>query len=101
MITSKELWEAIAECHNKRDPDAKTCAKLASYYIILDHMSEKSDSNHSYDMPRLNSNSEFGRVIKHIKTSKVLEVMDDLMETISVVEPRLYDKVMDKLTALR
>lgn len=103
MIAPKELYEAIAECLNKRDPDAKTCAKLASYYIILDHLSDMPDmdSKYSYDPPKLNSNSEFGRIIKHVKTSKVLEVMDDLMETISVIEPRLYDKVMDKLAALK
>jgi len=104
VITESELTAAIAECKSQKHPDASTCAKLASYYIILDHMKSgaRTNAQHSYDAPavRYISRSEFGQLIGRLPIDGVMQVMDELMETIKVKEPRLYSAVMDKLTAL-
>ena len=39
--------------------------------------------------------SEDSVMVLHGKTK--LEIMDELMETLSIIQPRLYDAVMDRL----
>lgn len=108
MITEKELHEAIAECQGQRNPNANTCIKLASFYTILDHLynneekEEKRETVPSYSFalpPELtyDSGTEFSDKIHDMNIDDVLAVMDELMATLSVVNPRLYASVMRKL----
>ena len=107
MITKQELDSAIAECQGKRDPDAKTCMMLAAFYTIRNEMygdAEKSEQpSYSYaPAPDRNpieydSDTEFARVIARRDLNDVLPVMDELMETLSIIQPRLYNAVLDKL----
>lgn len=104
MITEKELHEAIAECQGTRNPDAKTCLKLASFYTILDHVKEKETPQqvvqYSYAGPpeeKYVSQTEFGEITSALDDYTIMEIMDELMSTLSVVEPRLYASVMRKL----
>ena len=101
MIREDDLREAIAECQGERNPNANTCIKLAAYYSILDHIDEKPQMSYSYaepaDVVRLNSGSEFSDMIRGRDTMKVLRVMDELMETLELVAPRLYEITLQKL----
>lgn len=104
MIKEQELLEAIAECQGQRNPNASTCIKLASYYTILDHIKEELKVSeiptYSYAAPPevyYESDTEFGRKVKDMDTGEVLAVMDELMTTLKVLHPRLYDGVMSKL----
>lgn len=102
MITEKELHEAIAECQGQRNPNASTCMKLASFYTILDHMKEPEveKSTYSYAPPpgfTYNSGTEFSDRIQDKSMDDILAVMDELMTTLSVVNPRLYAGVMRML----
>lgn len=111
MIREEELLDAIAECQGTRNPNANTCIKLASFYTILDHIKKdvsepRFDKDYSYDVqetmvePRYASNSEFGKLISNKDNYYVLKTVDELMETLRVMQPRLYDAFMKKLTAL-
>lgn len=102
MIKEEELLDAIAECQGQRNPNASTCIKLASFYTILDHLKEVAPP----EIPRYSfaaepdtytSDTEFGQRISGMSVNDVLAVMDELMTTLSVVNPRLYDAVMRKL----
>jgi len=104
LIREEELLEAIAECQGQRNPNANTCIKLASYYTILDHLEEKEEKPmYSYAAPPAiertpyTSDTEFGQRIQSLNTNDVLAVMDELMTTLSIINPRLYDGVMAKL----
>ena len=106
MITEKDLLEGIAECQGQRNPDAKTCYKLASFYTILDHIGENTKkvadpvpvySYASDPEERYQSDTEFSQVIQDLNNYEILEIMDELMETLSVIEPRLYASVIRKL----
>ena len=105
MITEKELLEAIAECQGQRNPNSSTCMKLASFYTILDHMKEpdakkEETPTYSFALPPQNeydSGTEFSDQIRNMDIYDVLAVMDELMTTLSVVNPRLYAGVMRKL----
>jgi hypothetical protein len=104
LIKEQELLEAIAECQGQRNPNASTCMKLASYYTILDHMKEEPNVSkiptYSFAAPpevHYESDTEFGQRVASMDINDVLAVMDELMTTLSVINPRLYNGVMRKL----
>ena len=101
MITEHDLKEAIAECQGVHNPNANTCIKLASYLTILEHMQEQMPT-YSYASPaesvvNYTSGTEFSEVINGKSINRVLEVVDELMSTLQVVNPRLYNAVLYKI----
>lgn len=108
MITEKDLIEAIAECQGQRNPNANTCIKLAAFYTILDHIREKQEEldpqpSYSYSAPpdlsviTYRGDSDFAEAINDMDTQEIWPIMDELMDTLSVVNPRLYRSVMRKV----
>ena len=110
MIRIEDLQEAIAECEGVRNPNANTCIKLASFYTILNQMQGKETETPALPMysfaaePKreplmieYESETEFGQIVKGMDPEKVMEVMDELMNTLQVMIPRLYDGVLAKL----
>lgn len=104
MITEHDLHEAIAECQGERNPNAQTCIKLAAYYTILHELTDKPIQPeypvmYSADPAGidLQSDSEFAEVVRGRDPAGVWEIIDELMQTLSVVNPRLYASVMRKL----
>lgn len=108
MITEHDLREAIAECEGVRNPNASTCIKLAAFYTILKHMTGEEPDRPQYSFASGPAESEEANIVPHISDSEfsqavegrdVLDVMlvvDDLMSTLLVVNPRLYASVMRK-----
>lgn len=113
MITEQDLQAAIAECEGTRNPNANTCLKLAAFYTIKDKLYPE-EQNHFADVskmvysgatepepvkPMLKSDTEFARAAEGVSTEHLFAVMDELMTTIHILQPRLYDGVMRKLTS--
>ena len=108
MITEQDLNAAIAECQGKRNPDSNTCIKLAAFYTIKREMfGEEKDAEpkpvYSYAPPPENtielfSESEFAKVIDGREQKEVMPILDELMSTLKVIHPKLYNAVMDKLS---
>lgn len=101
MIKEQELLDAIAECQGERNPNANTCRNLAAFYTILDHMNgnntisepmPKLDEGYSYD-----SGSDFYLAIRQKSMDEILGLFDEVMETLQVVNPRLYASIMRKI----
>ena len=102
--------EAIAECQGVRNPTSSTAIKLAAFYTILDHLEDDADDSravmpfpsYSYanepseEIVTYESDSDFSRAIQGMETNEVLAIMDELMNTLQVVNPRLYNGVMRK-----
>lgn len=103
MITERDLHEAIAEMQGVRNPDANTCLKLASYYTILDHTVESKGEEiaYSYAPPPQNieysSDSEFWQRVKDRDKEEVWALIDELIQALEVINPRLYQSFMRKL----
>jgi hypothetical protein len=57
----------------------------------------KSISPITSDIIEYDSGSEFSQRIHGRKISDVLPMIDELMETLQVMNPRLYNSVMDRL----
>ena len=95
MIREEELLAAIAECQGERNPNANTCIKLAAYYIILDHISsEPTDSARGYSY---SSGSEFSRIAERMEWERFMGIMEELMEALEVLCPKLYRATLDKM----
>ena len=106
MITEHELLEAIAECQGQRNPNANTCIKLASFYTILDHIENKSEDLHvtNYSFANepentiiYNSGTEFADAIYGKNIDDIISIIDELMTTISVINPPLYKSVIRRI----
>ena len=108
MITEKDLQDAIAECQGERKPTATTCRNLAAYFTIYDHLFPK-QAELAEDIPQTifktvdediiadYGDTEFYRMIRGRKAADIWAVMNELMETLQVINPRLYDGVMRQL----
>jgi uncharacterized protein YwqG len=106
LITRQDLESAIAECQGNPTPNANTCAQLASFYIIKDHMYGKREevepmqysmANEPTESVEYKGESEFAEAIRGKNTDEVLSIMDELMETLQVLHPKLYAGVMRRL----
>ena len=112
MITEMDLREAIAECQGQRNPSASTCIKLAAFLTIHRELfGEEKDAgrlppepSYSYAMqtepePTIlnDSGSEFARAIDGRPQAEIWPLMDEMMDTIHAIHPRLYSAVMDRL----
>lgn len=109
MIREEDLREAIAECEGVRSPSASTCLKLASYYAILDHKFGRSDpeqgqnqSQYSYasqsEIPF--GDTELSRVIEKKGMSTCYPIIEETIEAMSVVVPKLHQAMLRKLDSL-
>lgn len=96
MITRRDLLEAIEKCQGQKNPNANTCVKLAAYYVILDHTPEDESELSFTNRP----SSEFMSILNTKKMDDVLIVIDDLMEDLQGVNPKLYYKTMERLSRL-
>lgn len=100
MITEQDLKEAIAECNGQRHPNANVCLKLAAFYVIKDHLFPEAEelARTNMNTNEYKSDSEFMKIAQGVDFGKILEVFDELMETLMVINPRLYESVVRKLT---
>lgn len=105
MITEHDLQEAIAECEGQRNPTANTCIKLAAFYTIKQNLFPKEESNYSFTpAPLENVNrveykgtSEFAQAIYGMPNDLAWSIMDDLMETLEIINPKLYNSIIRKV----
>ena len=107
MITRQDLEQAIAECTGERNPNANTCIKLAAFLTIkrelfgeekhAEQFTEYSFATAPNRKIEIDSDSEFAKAIDGKDQKEILPVIDELMDTLNVIQPRLYDAVMNKL----
>lgn len=110
MFTKAELVDAINELTEGRHT-IQNCEKLAAIYTVLDHLypedSAKDDFLVGYsgaagteeaerNIPRY-GDTEFLIAISGKDPREMWSLMDELMETLAVINPRLYDGVMRKI----
>ena len=114
MINEQDLQEAIAECMGERNPNANTCIKLAAFYTIRNELFGNSEQPNARMLPEpsysfaappepaettitYDSGTDFSRIINGRNPDNIWPIMDELMDTIHTIMPRLYDGVMRKL----
>lgn len=107
MITREDLQQAISECQGVRNPNASTCIKLAAFLTIQRELfgeEKQAEQLPSYSFApapdrniiEMNSDSDFARAVNGMDMDEFLPIIDELMETLSIIQPRLYSAVMSK-----
>lgn len=79
-----------------KDTTYATCEKLADLYIVRDHMTglRRGEPLEVY------GESEFLWAVDGKDSAEVWSIMDELMNTLSVVNPKAYNSVMEKIKGL-
>lgn len=112
MLDPKEIDIEIARLEYG-ESSYPAYAKLATLYTIKNQMNKQDPENHSYeqaysaapaaemsvDVGRY-GDSEFLREVEGKDQEQVWGIMDDLMDTLQVANPRVYNGVMRKIRAL-
>lgn len=105
MITEKELIDAIEACEKEPLTPSKI-AKLADFYIIYDHLFGEPvgyRSNMSFAEPpaenilKTSGKTEFLQAIDGQPADKVLNIVSELVESIKLLHPRMYEHMITKL----
>lgn len=108
--------EAIAECQGERNPNANTCIKLAAFLTIRNELFGKTEQ---VDVSKVEtptysfaaapaepventidyySDTDFSRAIDGRDPADIWPIIDELVSTIQVIQPRLYDTFMRRLS---
>ena len=101
MITLREVEEAIKELE-KGPKNYETCRKLATFCTLRELMFgggkySRADGNDKIEVVGLYGESNFLRSVAGCDAPTVWKVMDELMAVLKMVNPRLYDGVMERL----
>lgn len=114
MITEQALQEAIAECQGERNPNRNTCMMLAALYTIQDHLfpAKETSSVPSYSFAEPPNkmiqysgaesvgeygSSDFLQAIKGKDPAEMWKTIDELMDTLKMINERMYNSVMRKI----
>ena len=114
MITEKEISQAIEEC--MREPvTGNKRAVLADLIIIQDYLfgepvqaqeEPQPIPAQSYSAPPIeqvenyiqtNGDSEFLKAVDGRKSEKVWKLVDELVEAVKILHPRMYTTFIDKV----
>ena len=97
MLSQRELDSAIREFEDA-PTNYENCAKLATFYTIFDHLyGEPKSEKRPQEVIGLYGNSEFLRIVGDKDPEEVWGVLDELMDTLKIVNPRLYEGVIQKI----
>ena len=101
MITKRDLQEAIEE-YKKAPATFANCEKLATYCTLYHYL--YSDTQEVTKVEKITEvvidtegESEFLRMIRGEDPRRIWAIMDELMQTIKLINPRLYDGVINKI----
>jgi len=109
MFREQELLDAIEECQNGLPKNFSTCEKLAVFYTILDHLQPDNKYKMSADPdPRETvetvigdyGTSEFFLSVQGKESTKVWSILGELMDALKVLNPKLYSRTIERLTAV-
>lgn len=93
MISIDELNKTILDLETNRDTTYATCERLAWLYIVRDHLTQKM----SKEPLSISGDSEFLTAVNGKGGDAVWSIMNELMDTVHVLHPRIYESVIKKL----
>lgn len=81
------------------DTSFRACERLAWLYIVRDNLSRKRTSSDGLTM-YLNG-SEFLEVASGVSYPALMQVLNEHMQALSVLQPKVYESLMGKIRDLR
>ena len=110
MITEHDLQEAIAECNGVRNPNINTCIKLAALYTVQDHLTgnpqyqmsfASAPSSETDILPKFDQDTDFLQTISGKNIYDVMALIDELVSTVQLMNPRLYESFLRSLDRIQ
>lgn len=99
MLSQRELDNAIREFENA-PANYENCKKLATFYTIFDHLyTDKSATveKKQQEVIGYHGESEFLDLVSNREAEAIWAIIDELMDTLKIVNPRLYQSVIRKI----
>lgn len=92
MITENDWKEIAAKCQGVSKPNetAHILLAAATYMLERQHQSQSYQTGYSGD-------TEFASIVSGKRPEGVYAVFEELMDTLSVLSPKLYNAVLIKL----
>lgn len=101
MVSLEEIQKEIIELE-KKDTCYAVCERLAWLYVVRDHLApSKPQKPQDPATVATNGESDFLKACNGVEVEKVLPVLDELMDTINVMNPKAYKTIVDKIKSLR
>ena len=114
MIYEKDLDESIARYQGEVNPSIETCRKLAACLIVKRELFGEPErfpvvadnaTGYSYatgpvdtaETIHFDSGTDFSQAINGRNQAEVWPIIDELISSVQVLMPRLYDGVMQRL----
>ena len=109
MLERRDVEERIAEIKGKRNQTESECMKLAAYIIIRDDFDRDGGGSYGDAAPAARPNdpvesvigehggTEFFQMIAGKPASDVWRIIGETMDTLKLMEPRLYAGVIRKI----
>ena len=102
MISIEQISGEIAALEDEK-PTHVTMQKLAALYTVRDHMVIQAKPENEVavvyqSIPDIGTGTEFAELIQGKDSKEAVTLMDELMTALQVVQPRLYDSVIRKLS---
>ena len=103
MISLQSVLDSIDEIEAMPD-SYKKAEKLATFYTLRDALQGKVTEQYraapvqevEYTIG-YHSGTEFGSIVEGKDSEMVWPVIDELMDTLHIINPRLYDTVLNRL----
>jgi hypothetical protein len=95
LPTKEELIEAIKECESK-ESSYDNCVKLAIFYQLYDRY-YGNDDVHGNSFDYKSNDNRYARIIRNQDMNTIIDLFADVLETIEVTNPKLYESVIDRL----
>ena len=92
MISLDEIERSILELESK-DTTFATCEKLSVLYNVRDHLMPKSEVRSN-----ILAKSDLYYLVEGKPQGKVWEVMAELVDSIKVFQPKVYEELMRRLS---
>lgn len=91
MPTKEDLLQAIEKLE-AGETSYEVCQKLVVYYYLYDKYYNRIHTSYTSD-------SEFMDAVADTTPDHLLAVIDELMDCVAVINPKLHANVLDKLRA--
>lgn len=103
MYSEVELLDAVNELIDGKH-SVQNCEKLASVFTVLDHLyPTRPVEKTGYSMDSgptigLYGKSDFLKIISDKSPGEIWPLIDELVEAVSVLNPKLYRNFMDRIS---
>lgn len=96
MIDLEKIDREIDELEARGDTTYSLCERLAWLYVVRDHLRPTKNET-TLDL----RGSEFLEACSGVPYPLLMNVLNEHMEAMKIVQPREYERVMAKVSALR